>query len=39
LLARDLTVIDMRISARPSLRLSDNALTELARIKPGYVEK
>jgi cell division protein FtsQ len=39
LLARDLTVIDMRISARPSLRLSDNALNELVRIKPGYVEK
>ena len=39
LLARDLTLIDMRISARPSLRLSENALTQLARIKPGYVEK
>ena len=38
LLARDLALVDMRLGARPSLRLSDNALRELSRIKPIYVE-
>jgi hypothetical protein len=37
-LARDLALVDMRLGARPSLRLSDNALRELSRIKPIYVE-
>ena len=38
LLARDLALVDMRLGARPSLRLSENALQELSRIKPRYVE-
>ena len=39
LLARDLALVDMRLGARPSLRLSENAQRELSRIKPIYVEK
>ena len=38
LLARDLALVDMRLGARPSLRLTENALQELSRIKPRYVE-
>ena len=38
LLARDLALVDMRLGARPSLRLTENALQELLRIKPRYVE-
>lgn len=38
LLARDLAWVDMRLGARPSLRLNEHALQELSRIKPRYVE-
>ena len=33
LLARDLTVVDMRNAARPTIRLAANAVAELRRIK------
>ena len=33
LLARDLTIIDMRNAARPTIRLAENAVSELRRIK------
>jgi len=35
LMSRDVTVIDMRLSHRPSVRLSDEAMAELRRIR-GY---
>ena len=33
LLARDLTIVDMRNAARPTIRLAENAVAELRRIK------
>jgi cell division protein FtsQ len=35
LLARDLTVVDLRDPSRPMLRLSEHAISELERLRAG----